>query len=166
MSPISLSDFLDFKINFNSISLHLNIAINSMKMSHIWYCNVWEQFQVQYIIGINGWRVKTPDCINIPRHAHQVLNSQQPICLFLIFFWYWNCVTDQIYMKTSCTCESLGECGLYLKQPLTPPQCKIIAAYYTSNHTLAIKTRQWSTTPISRDNRLCHFCSYNVVKNE
>ena len=46
---------------------------------------------------------------------------------------------------------------LYLKQPLTPPQCKIIIAYKTSNHRLAIETKRWSTIPISRDNKLCHF---------
>ena len=40
------------------------------------------------------------------------------------------------------------ECELHLKQPLTPPQCKIIAAYRTSNHSLAIEPRQWSTNPI------------------
>jgi len=58
------------------------------------------------------------------------------------------------------------ECELYLKQPLTPPQRKIIAAYRTSNHRLAIETGRWSTIPISRDKRLCNFCSYNVVENE
>jgi hypothetical protein len=31
------------------------------------------------------------------------------------------------------------ECALYLKQPLTPPQCKIIVAYHTSKHRLAIE---------------------------
>ena len=31
------------------------------------------------------------------------------------------------------------EIELYLKQPLAPPQCKIIAAYCTSSHRLAIK---------------------------
>jgi hypothetical protein len=30
-------------------------------------------------------------------------------------------------------------CELYLKQPLAPPQHKIIVAYHTSNHRLAIK---------------------------
>ena len=39
-------------------------------------------------------------------------------------------------------------------------------AYHTSNHRLAIEIGRWSTIPISRDNRLCHFCSYNVVENE
>ena len=34
------------------------------------------------------------------------------------------------------------ECELYLKQPLTPPQHKIIFAYYTSNHRLAIDIGQ------------------------
>ena len=58
------------------------------------------------------------------------------------------------------------ECELYLKQPLTPPQCKIIVAYRTLNHRLAIKIGQWMTYPISRDTRLCHFCSYNAVENE
>ena len=31
------------------------------------------------------------------------------------------------------------ECELYLKEPLTPPQCKIIVAYHTANHKLAMK---------------------------
>ena len=54
----------------------------------------------------------------------------------------------------------------HLKQPLTPPQGKVIVAYHISNYRLAIKTRRWLTIPISRDNRLCHFCSYIVVENE
>ena len=58
------------------------------------------------------------------------------------------------------------KCELYLKQPLTPPKFKIIVAYRTTNHRLAIETRRWSTISISRYNRLCHFCSYNVVENE
>ena len=56
------------------------------------------------------------------------------------------------------------ECELYLKQPLTPPQHKIIVAYRTLNHRLAIEIGWSSTIPISRDNILCHFCSYNVVE--
>ena len=58
------------------------------------------------------------------------------------------------------------ECDLYLKQSLTPPQCKIIVAHHTSNHRLVIETRRWSAVPISGDNRLCHFCLSNVVENE
>ena len=58
------------------------------------------------------------------------------------------------------------ECELYLKQPLAPPQRKIVATYRTSNHTVDIEIRRWSTIPIFRDTRLCHFCSYNVVENE
>ena len=58
------------------------------------------------------------------------------------------------------------KCQLYLKQPLAPPQHKIIVAYCTSNRRLAIENGQCSTNRISRDNRLCHFCSYNVVENE
>ena len=55
-------------------------------------------------------------------------------------------------------------CELYLRQWLTPSQRKIIAVYRTSNHRLAIKIGQWSTTIISRDNSLCHLCCYNVVE--
>jgi hypothetical protein len=58
------------------------------------------------------------------------------------------------------------ECELYLKQPLTPPQCNIIAAYQILNHRLAIDIRRWMSIPISRDTRLCHFCSHNAVENE
>jgi hypothetical protein len=42
------------------------------------------------------------------------------------------------------------ECEVYLRQPLTPSKCKIIVTY------LIIL--------ISRDNRLCQFCCYNVVE--
>ena len=56
--------------------------------------------------------------------------------------------------------------SLYLKQPLTPPQLKIIIAYRTVNDKLAIEIGWCLTIPISRDNRLCHFCSYNAVENK
>ena len=36
----------------------------------------------------------------------------------------------------------------------------------TLNHRLAIESGRWSTIPISRDNILSHFFSYNVVENE
>ena len=58
------------------------------------------------------------------------------------------------------------ECELYLKQPSTPPQCKIIAAYRTLYHRLAIETGQSSTIPNFGDDRLCHFCSYDVGEIE
>ena len=29
-----------------------------------------------------------------------------------------------------------------------------------------IETRRWTTIPIARDTRLCHFCSYNEVESE
>ena len=54
----------------------------------------------------------------------------------------------------------------YLKQPLIPPQRKIVVAYCTSNHTLAITIGRWLTIPIPRENILCHLCSYNVAENE
>ena len=41
------------------------------------------------------------------------------------------------------------KCDLYLKQPLTPPQCKIIVAYCTANHILEIETRWWLTIILS-----------------
>ena len=52
------------------------------------------------------------------------------------------------------------DCKSYLKQPLTPLQHEIIAAYHTSNHRLAIENGRWTSIPISRDTRLCYFCSY------
>ena len=61
---------------------------------------------------------------------------------------------------------SKSECELYLKQPLTPPQRKIIATNCTLNHRLAIENGRWSTILISRGNWLCHFCSHDVVANE
>ena len=53
-----------------------------------------------------------------------------------------------------------------LKQPLTPPQHKIIVAYRTLNHRLAIEFGRWTSILISRDTRLCHFFSYNAIENE
>ena len=58
------------------------------------------------------------------------------------------------------------ECELYLKQPWTPPQHKIIVAYCISNYKLAIEIGRWTTIPIYRDTRPCPFCSYNAVENE
>ena len=56
------------------------------------------------------------------------------------------------------------KCKQDLKQPLTPPQCKIIVAWCILYHRLAIKTRRRSTITIFRDIRLCRFCSSNVVE--
>jgi len=53
-----------------------------------------------------------------------------------------------------------------LNQPLTPPQCRIIVAYRTLNHGLAIATGRYTSIPISRDTTLYHFRSYNAVKSE
>ena len=61
------------------------------------------------------------------------------------------------------------ECEMYLKKSLSPPQRKIIDAYHTMNHTLAVGTERWLTIPspiFSRDNRLCHFFSYIIVEIE
>ena len=55
---------------------------------------------------------------------------------------------------------------IYLKQPLTPPERKTIVAYRTLKHRLAIESGWWTTIPISRGTRFCHFCSHNVVQNE
>ena len=41
-------------------------------------------------------------------------------------------------------------------------KCKI--AY--CNHWLVIEIGRWTIIPISRDTRLCHFCSCNAIKNE
>ena len=57
-----------------------------------------------------------------------------------------------------------SECELYLKQPLTLPQRKIIAAYHSLNHRLAIEIGRWTVILISRGTRLCHFYCYNTVK--
>ena len=53
---------------------------------------------------------------------------------------------------------------IILKQPLTPPERKSIVAYRTSNHKLAIETDQWLNNPTPKINKLCHFCSCNVVQ--
>ena len=41
-----------------------------------------------------------------------------------------------------------------------------IIAYHTFNHKLAITTGQWSTVPISRDTRICHFFPYYAIENK
>jgi hypothetical protein len=69
---------------------------------------------------------------------------------------------DYLHSKNFLNCEG----GLYLNQPLTPRQCKIIAAYCTSIHRLAIETGRWMVLLISKDTRLCHFCSHNAVENK
>ena len=53
-----------------------------------------------------------------------------------------------------------------LKRPLPLPQRKIITTYRTLNHRLAIEIGRWIYIPISRDTRLCHYWSCNVVENE
>ena len=58
------------------------------------------------------------------------------------------------------------KCKLYLKQPLGPPQRKIIVAYHTTNHRIASEIGRRSSIPISRNNRPCHFCSDDVVENK
>ena len=50
------------------------------------------------------------------------------------------------------------KCDMYLKQPTQDHR-----AYCNANHRLAIEIGQWSTIPISRDNVVCHFFSYNVI---
>ena len=42
------------------------------------------------------------------------------------------------------------KCELYLKQPLTPPQRKMIVPYRTLNYRVAIEIGQWLTIPIYR----------------
>ena len=56
------------------------------------------------------------------------------------------------------------KCEFYLKHPLTAPQRKIIIAYHTLNHRLAIEIERWTIIPISRDTRLWHFRSYNALE--
>lgn len=49
---------------------------------------------------------------------------------------------------------------------IAPPQHKIIVAYRNSQIIgFAIEIDWWSTIAIPRDNKLCYFCSYNVVEN-
>ena len=50
------------------------------------------------------------------------------------------------------------ECESYLKQPLPPPQLKVVVAYRTSNHGLAIQSGQQSTIPNSSNQRLRQLC--------
>lgn len=63
--------------------------------------------------------------------------------------------------KTSTSKDFLKyEWELYLKQHLTPPRHNIIAWIIK----LAIDIGWWSSGSISRDRRLCHFCSYKEWK--
>jgi hypothetical protein len=59
---------------------------------------------------------------------------------FLITFWL-HYVHLENFLKYKCE--------LCSKQPLTPPQCKIIVAYRTSNHKLAIGIGWCTSAPIS-----------------
>jgi hypothetical protein len=61
------------------------------------------------------------------------------------------------------------ECELYLKQPLTPrvhhnTRSVLLIAPQTID--LPLKLDDGRVIPVSRDTRLCHFCSYNVIENE
>ena len=56
-----------------------------------------------------------------------------------------------------------SKCELYSRVPLTLSQRKIIVSYHASNHKLVIKIGRWSTIPFLKDNRLCHFCFYNMM---
>ena len=58
------------------------------------------------------------------------------------------------------------KCALYLKQSLTPPQCKIVVINCTLTHSIAVEIGLWLTIPTLKDNTLCHFCSNSVVDNE
>ena len=49
---------------------------------------------------------------------------------------------------------------------MTPSQRNIVGTYHTSNHRLAVKIGWWSTIPVFRDTRVCHFCSYHAIENE
>ena len=77
----------------------------------------------------------------------------------------WTITTRMLSANDSSASRS-SQSKLHSKQPLTPTQHKIVAAYPTVNHRLAIETRRWSTIPISRYNWLCHFCAYNVAENK
>lgn len=69
--------------------------------------------------------------------------------------------------KIRCLTDFLHcQCVLNLEQPLTPPVLKIIGAFHTLNHKLAVEICRWSVIPIPRENKLCHFCTHNVTKNE
>lgn len=50
----------------------------------------------------------------------------------------------------------------YLKQRVSLSQSKIIAAYHTSYHRLAIEIGRWPTTPLPRVNKLCLSFSYGI----
>jgi hypothetical protein len=79
----------------------------------------------------------------------------------------WTTNNIQMIFKVKVSYVNFYRCELYLKQPLTPPHTKP-SAYHTPNHRLVISTKRWSTIPRAspRDDRVYHFCSYNVVEIE
>jgi hypothetical protein len=122
--------------------------------------------QFLVIQGINTWLNLTIMC-----HASWGLSHWENHVyvikeVFLVKEWYsFHCSRkelDYLHLKDFLKYE----CKLYLEQPLTPPQCKFIIAYRTLNHRLGIEIGRWLTIPISRDDKLCHFCSYNAIESE
>ena len=61
--------------------------------------------------------------------------------------------------------EGFSQIQMWIVLKATPLQIKIIVVYCTSNHRINTKIGRWSTIAISRDNRLCHFCSFDAIEN-
>ena len=54
-------------------------------------------------------------------------------------------------------------CELYLKQPLTPPNTKLLLLTTLKSQSCH---QNWSVVNYPQDKKLCHLCSYNVAENE
>jgi hypothetical protein len=55
---------------------------------------------------------------------------------------------------------------IVLESTLDTTQRKIVVAIDTSSHIVDIEIGWWWTIPTPRDNKLYHFCSYNIVENK
>lgn len=95
-------------------------------------------------------------CTGLTRKVCFVKNVRHHPCTSILI-----CYVIHVYLSVNCSKH--GGIKLYSKQPLRPLQCKIIDVHCTSNHILAIGNGWWSTIVISRDDILCHFCSYNAT---
>ena len=81
--------------------------------------------------------------------GNKLWEKKQTWSFFIYILW------DKLLLVHLCTIFNLQSsdfhnyvCKLYLKQPLTPPQGKIIVAYDNANHRLAIEASWGWINPI------------------
>jgi len=162
LGKLSLEGFWEGHEDTYNVSCQSAFADN--QLAHLpssWLVN---QATSQFLViqGINTWLKLTIMCHaswGLSRWENHVYVIKEA---FLVKEWYsFHCSRkelDYLHLKDFLKYE----CKLYLEQPLTSPQCKFIIAYRTLNHRLGIEIGRWLTIPISRDDKLCHFCSYNL----